>query len=105
MRELLDVYRKKVLGAISGWDRIRFRGTIRWLASQRGIESYLATRHILPKGYGAWAEAITKRVRAACEAQARRLAVPILYLHSLGVDKEAMARCCATASSARKGPR
>ncbi|MCZ7623707.1 MAG: hypothetical protein M5U24_14750 [Candidatus Kuenenia sp.] len=25
------------MGAISGLDRIRFRGTLRWLASERGI--------------------------------------------------------------------
>src|SRR4030042_443435 len=40
--KLMTLYQDKIMGAISGLDRIRFRGTLRWLARQiakdRGIK-------------------------------------------------------------------
>lgn len=96
MQKLFEMYSGKILGAISGWDRIRFRGTIRWLASTEGMGSYLGTREILLKDFGRWAESLTKRVRAACGAQAERLGIPTIYLRRSGVDKDALARRLAT---------
>lgn len=92
MLDFMRLYQDKVMGAISGWDRIRFRGTVRWLASNLGINSYLASHGVLYKDFGKWAEAITKRVRSACAKQAQALDIPTIYLRSSGVDKEAMAR-------------
>jgi len=92
MRTFMELYAKSIRGAISGWDRIRFRGTIRWLASETGINSYLSTRGILLKEFGAWAESITAKVRAICTAQADRLNIPVIYLNSAAIDKEACAR-------------
>lgn len=92
MRNFLSVYEKMLVGVMSGWDRIRFRGTVRWLASTRGINTYLGTHHILLKDFGKWAEKITKRVRAVCEEQAKALGIPMLYLASSSVDKESLAR-------------
>jgi hypothetical protein len=37
MRNFMEVYAKKVTSVINGWDRIRFRGTIRWLVCTKGI--------------------------------------------------------------------
>ena len=58
MQKLFEMYSGKILGAISGWDRIRFRGTIRWLASTEGMGSYLGTREILLKDFGRWAQSL-----------------------------------------------
>lgn len=92
MQSFIKLYTDKLVGAISGWDRIRFRGTIRWLATTRGLTSYMSVRNILLKDFGHWAEAITKRVRAACTCQAEKLAIPMMYLKSSLIDKEALAR-------------
>jgi hypothetical protein len=92
MKELLKQYSEKIVGAISGWDRIRFRGTIRWLASTRGLNTYAGSQGILLKDVGGWAEAITRRVRAACSAQAEKLGIPLIYLRQSGIDKDALAR-------------
>lgn len=92
MRTFMDLYAKSIHGVICGWDRIRFRGTIRWLASESGINSYLHTRGILLKEFGKWAESVTTKVRAICTAQAERLNIPMIYLTSAAVDKEAYAR-------------
>jgi len=91
------------MGVISGWDRVRFRGTIRWLASTRGLNTYLGTHHILLKDFGRWAEGITQRIRAACAEQAKRLGIPTVYLRSSGVDKEALARRIAAERGVTEG--
>lgn len=91
MQRLMELYHKSIRGAISGWDRIRFRGTIRWLANTRGINAYLGTRRILLKDFGKWAEGLTLRVRQACAAQAEALGIPMVYLGKSGVDKDAVA--------------
>ena len=92
MKAFIDLYHKSIAGAISGWDRIRFRGTIRWLANASGMRTYLSTRGLLLKEFKPWAEKITAKVRAHCDEQARRLGIPMIYLRSGGVDKEALAR-------------
>jgi hypothetical protein len=80
MKKFMEMYAKNICGAISGWDRIRFRGTIRWLANTSGINSYLCSRNILLKNFGAWAENITKNVRSLCSDQAKALDIPMIYL-------------------------
>lgn len=92
MKKFLEVYDNFVKGAISGWDRIRFRGTLRWLSNTIGINTYLNTRSILLKDFGTWSESITREVRYACEQQSKLLDIPIQYLPSSSVDKEALAR-------------
>ena len=64
MKNFTGMYAKSICDAIRGWDRIRFRGTIRWLASTPGINSYLSTRNILLKNFGKWAESISAQVRS-----------------------------------------
>jgi hypothetical protein len=92
MKKLKEVYGDEIVGSISGWDRIRFRGTIRWLANKSGMASFMSSHGILLKDFAAWAERITKTVRKTCAEQAERMDIPMLYLRSSGIDKEAMAR-------------
>ena len=92
MKNFEQIYTHSIKGAISGWDRIRFRGTIRWLANTSGMNSYLGSRHILLKDFGKWAESVTKQVRSICAARAKELAIPLIYLVSASIDKEAQAR-------------
>lgn len=92
MKHFEEKYHNSIVGSMSGWDRIRFRGTIRWLASLRGLGTYMNTQRILLKDFGSWVGGITRSVREGCAEQARRLGIPMIYLRSSGVDKEAMAR-------------
>ncbi|MDQ1248952.1 MAG: hypothetical protein QG597_3326 [Actinomycetota bacterium] len=92
MRELMELYGDRIVGAISGWDRVRFRGTVRWLASLRGMGSYMGAHGILLKNFGEWAAGITSTLRRACAAQADSLGIPLRYLDRAGIDKEALAR-------------
>jgi len=103
MQKLEEVYGDRIVGSISGWDRIRFRGTVRWLASMRGIASFMGARKILLKDFGEWAEGITKRIRRVCADQAEKLGIPMQYLRSSGIDKEALARQIARDRNVKEG--
>ena len=50
--KLMQVYGDKIMGAIKGWDRIRFRGTLRWLANVDGLRRCLAMSGVLLKDFG-----------------------------------------------------
>jgi len=104
MKKLLELYADKIVGAISGWDRIRFRGTIRWLASTRGLGTFMGKYGLLLKDFGRWAETITNKVRACCEARAEEMAIPQIYLKSSAVDKEDLARKVAKERGVDTGP-
>ena len=89
---LLEPYKEKVLGAMRGFDRVRFRGTLRWLASERGIQSFVRTSGILLKDFGRWVQEKTRRVRESCERQAGALGIETIYLRGSAVNKEDAAR-------------
>jgi hypothetical protein len=102
--KLAEVYGDKVIGAIKGLDRIRIRGTLRWLANSRGLIRFLGMSGILLKDFGAWAEAKTKRLRGYCADQAEALGIETLYLRSSGVDKDGLARRIAAEKKIVHGP-
>lgn len=104
MKNFMGMYAKSIAGAISGWDRIRFRGTIRWLANTAGINSYLSTRNILLKDFGTWAESVTAKVRSLCATQAETLGIPMIYLPSASIDKESLARKVMAERKVETGP-
>lgn len=90
--QLSDYYTDRTVGAIHGLDRVRFRGTQRWLANDRGLNAYLAMAGILLKNFGKWAAAKTEQLRHSCAQRARQLGIEMIYLRSGGVDKEGLAR-------------
>jgi len=80
------------MGAISGLDRIRFRGTLRWLATKSGLASFMSHSHILLKDFSGRVEGLTAMIRRSCEATAGKLGIDMHYLSGSGVDKENLAR-------------
>ena len=103
MKSFLEKYRRMVWGAISGMDRVCFRGTQRWLANTRGMTSYMSFRGILLKDFGPWVASITRKVRASCEQVAREAGRPVEYLRSSSVSKEELAERIAERDGIDKG--
>jgi hypothetical protein len=93
----------KILGVLSGFDRLVFRGTLRRMAYVDGLGKFLNWRGVLLKDFGAFAETMTARVRAASEAEARGLNRPIVYLQSSREDKEKVALKIAERDGIREG--
>ena len=101
--ELMGLYQDKIMGAIRGLDRIRFRGTLRWLATKSGLASFMSHSHILLRDFSGWVEGLTAMLRHSCESRAGELGIEIRYLSSGGIDKEKLARQIAAQRGITKG--
>jgi len=102
--KLMSLYNKDVLGAISGLDRIRFRGTLRWLANETGIRKFLTGSNVLLKDFTGWAKGITQNIKDCCDNQAQVLGIETLYLNGGDIVKEQLARQIAEKNGIEVGP-
>jgi hypothetical protein len=101
--KLMELYQDKIVGAIKGLDRMRFRGTLRWLATQRGLRTFMGHTGILLKDFSAWVNGLTARIRDSAQQRAKELGIEVRYLPSSGVDKESLAREIAQAHGISQG--
>jgi hypothetical protein len=104
MKHFEEKYHTSLTGSISGWDRLSFRGTIRWLSSPEGLGSYLSVNKILLKEFKPWAMGLTERIRQSSEALADIWGVRKVYLRSSSTNKEALAREIARKDGIETGP-
>jgi hypothetical protein len=102
MKKFLSRHVDQVLGCLSGFDRIRFRGTFRQLAHVSGMQSILDYLHVLLKDFHTFAEQTTQRFRAGVEQFAQRSDCPVQYLESSQIDKEALVQKSRAEHGARR---
>jgi hypothetical protein len=82
-----------VTGMLCGWDRLRFRGTLRVLASVSGLRQFLSCTGHLLKDFGKYALDISRQVREASVAVAESGQRPVVHLNgSPSISKEQQAR-------------
>lgn len=82
----------RVWGVLSGFDRVRFRGTVRLLAGVAGLASFLAYRRILLKEFDAFVEDVRDEVEASVVQVATKAGKTPIYLASPAIDKEQLVR-------------
>jgi hypothetical protein len=88
----LNKFGHKITGIISGFDRVRFRGSLRLLFQPSAMERYLASCGVLIKEFKDFAESITAKVKAAAYRAAAQAGRPAHYLRDPAVSKEDYAR-------------
>lgn len=103
MQAFLQRMSSKIKGSLSGLDRVRFRGTIRWLSSLRGMGAYLGTMKILLKDFTDWGKARTAEIDAATKALAKESKRPLIYLPSSSARKETLAMDIASTDKITEG--
>ena len=103
MKSFLDKHAQSIIGVLSGWDRIVFRGTLRLVAHLAGMYSYLAHRRILLKDFKEYAQRQTAALIQASVAKAEQAGWPNQYLSSARTDKEAIALAIAAREGITKG--
>ena len=103
MEAFLNRHAGAVIGVLSGFDRLVFRGTLRVLAHHLGMKAYLWAMQVLLKDFASHAEAVTRELREASEALARRSGRPIRFLPSSATNKEAIARAIARQDGIEQG--
>ena len=92
MQQFLQRHAADVTGVLSGFDRLRFRGTMRLIANARGLMSLMAHLGVLVKDFTQFALGVTAQVRGAVAQVAATADRPLLYLPSPRTDKERVAR-------------
>jgi len=92
MKTFLQKHAASVIGVLSGFDRLVFRGTLRNMAFAAGLSRYLSLNHVLLKNAGAHFEAVSEEVKAAAVRPAERQGRPVIYLPSAQTRKENLAR-------------
>ncbi|TXI07715.1 MAG: hypothetical protein E6Q76_08155 [Rhizobium sp.] len=103
MQTFLHRMSSKIKGTLSGFDRVRFRGTIRWLSSLRGMGAYLGTMRILLKDFASWSKARTAEIDRATVALAQEAGRPMIYLPSSTERKETLAMDIARTDNITEG--
>ena len=104
MQRFTDKYAGQILGVLSGFDRLIFRGTLRRIAYQVGMRAYLSANQILLKDFGSHANEISERVKRASLQSILEAGRRIQYLQSSKDDKEETARGIAEQDHITQGP-
>lgn len=92
MNSFIHKHQPDVIGVLSGFDRLVFRGTLRALSYVDGMARFLSAMGVLLKDFGAFAETVSQRVKQASLAAAERAGRPVLYLSSAARRKDQLAR-------------
>ena len=103
MERFVQRHQGRILGVLSGFDRVLFRGTLRSLDFAEGMDRFLSSQGILYKDFGPFAERCSEQVKAHAEAVAKQHGRPLLYLESAQVSKEERARSIMEKDNIREG--
>jgi hypothetical protein len=103
MHQFIKRHEKDIIGVLSGFDRIRFRGTIRWLGSVPGVMTFLWEIQVRLTEFTAWAKGLTQQIVEASERIAETAGRPMMYLYSSSASKEELALAIAKADNVTEG--
>ena len=103
-QDFMDRFGQHVTGFISGFDRLRFRATLRPLFQPGGMEIYLYSAKVLVKDFADFAKSLTDQVRKAAYRSFEQLQRPIRYLSDASLSKEDLARQLAKENGISNGP-
>jgi len=88
MKQFITKHEQNIVGILSGWDRIRFRGTIRTLAVTKMMMGWLWDRQVMLKHFKPFALSLTATVKASVEQVAGVAGRTVQYLASSALSKE-----------------
>ena len=91
MQAFLDQHKQNIVGVLTGFDRIVFRGTLRHLSYAEGMERFLGFHGVAFGRFGEFAERTTKRIRTHAREFARKHQRPYIHLASPKTSKEEQA--------------
>jgi KaiC/GvpD/RAD55 family RecA-like ATPase len=91
MYQFIRRHENDIHGVLSGFDRIRFRGTIRWFGSVRGVMTFLWKVQVRLTQFTMWAKGLTDQIVETSERIAATAGRPMMYLYSSSASKEELA--------------
>lgn len=103
MQTFLARHGAEIKGVLSGLDRVRFRGTLRWIATCRGLMNYLWAVQVRLTQFKDWSMELTEAIKRSTAQVAQRTGRPLKHLQSSRTDKEAVALEIAAADRITEG--
>ena len=103
MQTFLQRHQAEILGVLSGFDRVRFKGTLRSLSYLNGFDAFLAAHHGLYKDFGKFVERVSDRIKEHARAFAERQGRPLVYLASSRESTEDVASRIAERDGVQQG--
>lgn len=103
MQGFLQHHEPHVLGTLSGFDRLRLRGTLRGLGDVRGMLSFLSVVSVLLKDFKGYVTGVTAQICSGIEAMAEKANRPYLFLQKSSVRKERIAKEIAQRDGVHQG--
>src|SRR5216683_468919 len=88
MERFLKRHKDRIVGTITGFDRVLFRGTLRSISHCRGLEIFLSSQRVLLKNFGVFAQQLAREIGEQAQAFAAERGRPYQYLNSPSATKE-----------------
>ena len=92
MERFLERHSERVVGVLSGFDRLLFRGSVKSLSYPRGVEIFLSSHGVLIKNFAPYVKTLSDRLKRHAIQFARQQGRPYHYIHSPKLSKEEFAK-------------
>lgn len=92
MQQFITKHQRDIIGVLSGWDRLRFRGTIRMLAYTSGLFGWLNDQGVLLKQFKTFSMGLTEALKQSVETVAAAAGKSVRYIASSSLSKEDLVR-------------
>lgn len=103
MKRFIQRFADKIIGVLSGWDRLVLRGTLRPIAFSAGMMVFLWEKQVKLQNFGRYVFNISQSVKEASLREAELRKRPIIYLGSSATDKADLAQQIARKDRIQKG--
>jgi len=96
-------YADRVLGTLSGFDRLLLKGILMLVSSPAGLQHWLTQQGILRHQFLSWAEPLSKKLRLHGQEAARKAGRPYQFVGSSKVRKETLVEQIRQRDGVREG--
>src|SRR5262245_12370986 len=103
MERFLRRHKDRIAGSISGFDRMRFTGTLRSMAHVDGMGRFLSSQGVLLKDFGGYVEKVSEQIKAYAYRIAESRGRPVHYVASSAESKEDIAMSIAKRDDIKEG--
>ena len=70
MERFFERHQGRIIGVLSGFDRVLFRGTLRSICHLTGMDMFLSSQRVLYKDFGTYVNKLSEQLKAHAAAVA-----------------------------------